>query len=93
MLTATYLSGSIMDMANAAYQSAAAAATTASSPSPSTTTRPSSITDPVADVLDIAKTAAEAEKRKATWLLVGVGLGALVLGVLVGRYAVPKKRK
>jgi alpha-beta hydrolase superfamily lysophospholipase len=92
MLTAHALNGPILDMANNAAlnltQSAAGYGPTAPVPGSS-----AGGTDVVGDILDVAKTAAEAQKRKATWVLVGVGVGGLILGLLIGRYAVPSRKK
>jgi hypothetical protein len=94
MLIASDLNGPILDMANSAAlnltraaDSAAPAAPTPGSPAPAGSS------PFLTDILATAAARAEAEKRKATWLLVGVGVGALVVGILVGRYAIPARKK
>jgi hypothetical protein len=92
MLTAQELNGPILDMANNA---ALNLTQTAAGYGPSAPVPGSDAGDPgvIADILDVAKKTAEAEKRKATWMLVGVGVGGLILGLLIGRYAVPSRKK
>lgn len=89
MLTSTPLYG-IMDIAQTAYENAAAAANAASSPTSAATAANSAL---LPEILEAAKERAAADKLKNTWVLVGVGAGGLVLGVLIGRYAVPKRKR
>jgi len=91
MLMATPLGGSIMDLVQAANADAQAAAS--STTSSATSVPPPGSTGLITDILDVARENAAAQKRKATWLLVAVGAGGLVLGVLVGRYAIPKRTR
>jgi threonine dehydrogenase-like Zn-dependent dehydrogenase len=45
----------------------------------------------ITEMLETTRAAAEAQQRRATWVLVGIGAGGLLVGLALGRYVLPKR--